>query len=133
MKTYLRISAVVFLLVGVFHTLIIISGGQLALHWSDSPAITMVPTGLNWSGAAVAYVMALFGLGLSMAVGHRDRCLKKREDELSSLIEILQDGRKQQMAMMGVLSTKTEPEPTESVEKDSKKKEPPTGQAQAFV
>lgn len=129
MKTYLRISSVVFLLVGVFHTLIIVTGGQLALHWSDSPAITMVPTGLNWSGAAVSYVMALFGLGLSMAVGHRDRCLKKREDELSSLIEILQEGRKQQMAMMGVLAVKPpEPEPEKSVDK----KDPP-GQAQAFV
>lgn len=110
MKTYLRISAVVFLLVGIFHTLIIIGGGQLALHWSDSPGVTMVPTGLNWSGAAVSYVLAIFGLGLSFAVGRRDCRLKKREDELTILIEILQDGRKQQMAMMGILGAKVEPE-----------------------
>lgn len=100
MKTYLRISALVFLLVGVAHTLIIT--GVIG-PFGD------VPVGVNWAAAAITYLLFLFGFGLSVAVNRRDQKLQKREEELSSLIGILQDGRKQQLALMELLQTRDLP------------------------
>ena len=99
MKTYLRISSLVFLLVGVAHTMRIVLEQPLIL------GDTAIPEGVSWATAAVSYLMFLFGFGLSFTFGRRDLKMQKREEEISSLVAILQDGRDQQAVVLETLQS----------------------------
>ena len=100
MKAYLIITSLLFLALGGLCTYHLGFGTwEVTGHF----LFDFLRPEIGWVAAGVFYSLFVFGLMLFSLMGVRERRLRRREDEVTSLVHILQDGREQQMSLIQML------------------------------